>query len=46
MILIAKDIDEYIESNNTKTEADSYDKYIGAEVCLPNTAHEKLIAKV
>ena len=46
VMLIAKDVNEYVESDNTETEANTYDKYIGAEVCLPNTANEKLIAKV
>ena len=46
MMLIAMDVDEYVESDNAEIEADTYDKYIGAEVCLTNTADEKLIAKV
>ena len=46
MMLIAKDVDEYMESDNTETEADTYNKFIGTEVCLLNTADEKLIAKV
>ena len=40
MMLIAIDIDEYMESDNTKTETNTYDKYIGAEVYLPNTDDE------
>ena len=40
MMLIALDVDEYVESDNAKMEADTYDKYIGAEVCLLNAAYE------
>ena len=46
MMLIALDVDEYVKSDNAEVEADTYDKYIGAEVCLPNAADEKLMAKV
>ena len=46
IILIAIDVDKYVESDNAKTEADTYDKYIGAEVCLLNVADKKLMAKV
>ena len=46
MMLIAKNVDEYVESDNAETEANTYNKYISAKVCLLNTADEKLIAKV
>jgi len=40
------DIDEMINSENAKTESDSYDKYVGADVILPNSANQKLMARV
>ena len=46
MMLIAMDVDEYVEADNAEMEVDTYDKYIGAEICLPNAADEKLMAKV
>ena len=46
MMLIALDVDEYIKSDNTEMEADTYNKYIGTKVYLPNAANEKLMAEV
>ena len=40
------DIDDMIDTENARTEADSYHKFIGAEVMLPNRGDEKLMAKV
>ena len=40
------DIDEMINSENSKTESDSYDKYVGADVILRNSADQKLMARV
>jgi len=40
------DIDEMINAENAKTESDSYDKYVGADVILPNSADQKLMARV
>jgi len=42
----APDIDDVIDSENERTESDSYDKYIGAEIVLPNSADQSLMAKV
>jgi len=42
----APDIDEFIDVENERTQSDSYDKYIGAEVVLPNSADQNLMAKV
>lgn len=46
MMLIAMDVDEYVEADNAETKANTYDKYIGTEICLPNVDDEKLMAKV
>ena len=35
-----------INSENERTQSDSYDKYIGAEIILPNSADQSLMAKV
>jgi len=35
-----------IDTENARTEADFYYKFIGAEVMLPNRGDEKLMAKV
>ncbi len=40
------DIDDVINSENERTQSDSYDKYIGAEIVLPNSADQNLMAKV
>jgi len=40
------DIDEMINAENAKTESDSYHKYVGVDVILPNSADQKLMAKV
>jgi len=40
------DIDEMIKSENAKAGADSYDKFIGVDVVLPNSADQKLMAIV
>jgi len=40
------DIDEMIKSEDAKAEADSYDKFIGVDVVLPNSADQKLMARV
>jgi len=40
------DIDEMISSENAKAEADSYDKFVGVDVILPNSADQKLMARV
>jgi len=40
------DIDEVIESENARVEADSYDKFVGVDVILPNSADQKLMARV
>jgi len=40
------DIDEVIDIENARTEADSYDKFIGAEVKFPNRGDLMLMAKV
>ncbi len=36
----APDIDDIINSENERTQSDSYDKYIGAEIVLPNSADQ------
>ena len=46
IMLIAEDVNEYVESDNAETEANTYNKYIGIEVCLLNVANEKLMTKV
>ena len=38
------DIDDVINSENERTQSDSYDKYIGAEIILPNSADQGLMA--
>ena len=40
------DIDDFIDYENERTQSDSHDKYIGAEVVLPNSADQNLMAKV
>ena len=40
------DIDEFIDSENERTQSDSYDKYVGAEIILPNSADQSLMARV
>ena len=40
------DIDEMINSENARAEADTYDKYVGVDVILPNSADQKLMARV
>ena len=40
------DIDKIISNENERTQSDSYDKYIGAEIILPNSADQSLMAKV
>jgi len=35
------DIDEMISSENANAEADSYDKFVGFDVILPNSAEEE-----
>ena len=40
------DIDEVIESENARVEAGSYDKFVGVDVILPNSADQKLMARV
>ena len=42
----APDIDDVIDSENDRTQSDTYDKYIGAEIVLPNSADQNLMAKV
>ena len=42
----APDIDEIIDGENELTQSDSYDQYIGAEVVLPNSADQSLMARV
>ena len=42
----ALDIDDVIDSENDRTQSDTYDKYIGAEIVLPNSADQNLMAKV
>ncbi len=42
----APDIDDFIDGENERTQSDSYDKYIVAEVVLPNSADQSLMAKV
>jgi len=42
----APDIDDVIDNENERTQSDSYDKYIGAEVVLLNSADQNLMAKV
>ena len=42
----APDIDKMIDSENERTQSDSYDKYIGAKTILPNSADQNLIARV
>lgn len=46
MLLVALDVDKYITADDAETEADTYDKYIGAEISLPNAADNKFMAKV
>jgi len=40
------DIDEIIDTENARVEADSYDKFVGAEITLPNRGDQMLMAKV
>ena len=40
------DIDEVIDSENAKTEPDTYDKFVGVDVMLPNSADQKLMSRV
>jgi len=40
------DIASMIDSENARTEADSYDKFVGVDVILPNSGDQKLMAKV
>ena len=40
------DIDDIIDNENERTQSDSHDKYIGAEVVLPNSADQNLMAGV
>jgi len=40
------DIDEMINAENAKTESDLYDKFVGVDVILPNSADQKLMARV
>jgi len=40
------DIDEMIDTENARTGADSYDKFVGTEVKLPNRGDLMLMAKV
>jgi len=40
------DIDETIDTENARTEADSHDKFVGAEILLPNRGDLTLMAKV
>jgi len=40
------DIDDVIDNENERTQSDSYDKYIGAEIELPNSADQNLMARV
>ena len=42
----APDIDDIIDNENERTQSDSYDKYIGTEIVLPNSADQNLIARV
>ena len=42
----APDIDDIIDNENERTQSDSYDKYIGTEIILPNSADQNLIARV
>jgi len=42
----APDIDDIIDNENERTQSDSHDKYIGAEVVLPNSADQHLMARV
>ena len=46
MMSVAMDVDNFIRTDDAESEADTYDKYIGAEVVLPNAADEKLMARV
>jgi len=39
------DVDEMIDTENARFEADSYDKFVGAEVILPNRGDLTLMAK-
>ncbi len=40
------DIDDVIDNENERTQSDSYDKYIGAEIVLPNSADQNLMVRV
>jgi len=40
------DIDDVIDHENERTQSDSYDKDVGAEIILPNSADQHLMAKV
>ncbi len=42
----APDIDDIIDSENERTQSHTYDKYIGAEIVLSNSADQHLMAKV
>ncbi|GFH56846.1 hypothetical protein CTEN210_13322 [Chaetoceros tenuissimus] len=46
MMLVALDVDAFVVADDAETESDTYDKYIGAEISLPNAADNKLMAKV
>ncbi|GFH50498.1 hypothetical protein CTEN210_06974 [Chaetoceros tenuissimus] len=46
MMLVALDVDEFVVADDAETKSDTYDKYIGAEISLPNAADNKLMAKV
>ena len=40
------DIDEHIDNTNAERQVDTYDKYIGVEVAVPDRKGQKLMAKV
>ena len=41
-----KDVDDYIDQSNARTQADTYDNFIGAEVALPDPMAGKAMGRV
>ena len=43
---LSPDINDLLDNENSRTEADTYDKFIGVDDVLPNSGDTKVMAKV
>ena len=40
------DIDDHVDQSNAENQVNTYDSYVGAEVCIPDEKGQKLMARV